>query len=36
MSTYSVQLDVTYSPSLDSFHIFQSKGWGMDVDKVGS
>ena len=36
MSTYSIQLDVTYSPSLDSFHIGHSKGWGMDVDKVGS
>ena len=36
MSTHSIQLDVTYSPSLDSFHISQSKGWGKDVDKVGS
>ena len=36
MSTYSTQLDVSYSPSLDSFHISQSKCWGKDVDKVGS
>ena len=35
-STYSTQLDVTYAPSLDSFHILQSKGWDMHVDKVGS
>ena len=36
VSTYSIQLDVTYSPSLDSFHISHSKCWGIDVDKVGS
>ena len=36
MSTYSTQLDVTYSPSLDNFHICHSKDWGKDVDKVGS
>ena len=35
-STYSIQLDVTYPPSLDSFHNGHSKGWGIDVDKVGS
>jgi len=35
-STYSIQLDVTYPPSLDSFHIGHSKGWDTDVDKVGS
>ena len=36
VSTYSIQLDVTYPPSLDSCHISQSKSWGKDVDKVGS
>ena len=34
--TYSIKYNVTYSPSLDSFHILQSKGWDMDVDKLGS
>jgi hypothetical protein len=29
-------IKICYSPSLDSFHISQSKGWGKDVDKVGS
>jgi len=36
MSTYWTQLDVTYTPLLDSFHICHSKGWGKDVHKVGS
>ena len=29
-------IKICYSPSLDSFHISQSKGLGKDVDKVGS
>ena len=35
-STYTIKSDVTYPPSPDSFHICHSKGWGMDVHKVGS
>lgn len=35
-STYTTKSDVTYPPSLDSFHISHSKCWGMDVHKVGS
>ena len=35
-STYTTKSDVTYSPSLDSFHISHSKCWGLDVHKVGS
>ena len=33
-STYTTKSDVTYPPSLDSFHISHSKCWGMDVHKV--
>jgi len=29
-------IKICYSPSLDSFHIYQSKAWGKDVDKAGS
>ena len=35
-STMGSHVTTRYSPSLDNFHIYQSKDWGMDADKVGS